>query len=406
MTLNRYRRLLVIVVSVAALLGVSLTAGADQILVSDIFYDTFMVDALDDLSAQTGIPIVADSTVSGFVTMELFDVPLEDALRRLCIPFGFTFKYMEDGYYLVGAAETTNPTFWLLSEVAVVGTSYLKADVVSRLLSDFYSPFLRVDSQTNSIVVTASPEIIERVQRDIERIDVPIPQVLLEVVVTELSDGGRKALGTDWQWNMAEQAQTPAGALSFTAQTLSTIFGYTYPNGIHQFLLSLKSLVEQSEARIHANPRIVTLNGHEAEIFLGQEQSYLVLAEAEAGLTAQRQRVLVRTGVTLKFLPHISPQGDITVKIEPEVSSVMGLNSAGFPIISSRRASTTIRVRDGEAFVLGGLLQEVETTTVSRVPILGDLPLIGKVFRTERTDRSDTEVVILVTPTIIKGEEG
>ncbi len=392
-------RLIAIVVLV--MLGLSSTlAVAEAPLVSNIFQETYIIDALNDISVQTGIPIVVDSSVSGFISAEFIDVPLEQALARICVPYGYTFKYMDDEYYLIGPAEPKTPTFPILSETGVVKMKHLKADTVSKLLSDAYKPYIKADGETNTITVTASPQFVERILKDISEIDAPIRQVMLEVLVTELSTNARKALGTDWQWDMKESTKEASGIIGFAASTLVSTLGFT-SNGTRPFLMSLKALVEKGEARVHANPKIVTLDGKPAEVFLGDEQTYIVLTDSDQGSTVTRQRVIVKTGVNLKFLPYISPDGEITLTIEPEVSSTTGLNRDGFPIVSSRKASTTIRVRDGETFILGGLIHQSETNSVGRVPILGDLPLLGKLFRSERFEIAETEVVIMVTPVII-----
>lgn len=374
--------------------------ASEQPLVTNIFYDTFVVDALSDISVQTGIPIIADTTVSGFITLDLIDVPFEEALARVCIPLGLTFRRMSEGYYLVGAATVDNPTFALLSDIRVVKMRYQKAEAVARLLVESYKPFVKVDSETNTIVITASPELIERIESDIARIDRPIRQVMLQVLVTELSEGARQQLGTDWQWHSNESVGDIAGALNFTAGVLTTALGFGAV-GIDDFLVALKAEVENGRARIHANPRIVAMDGKSAEVFLGEEQQYVVFIESESGQSVTRQRVIAKTGVSLKFTPQISDEGDITITVEPEVSTVTGANKEGFPIIASRSAKTTVRVRDGETFVLGGLVSESSVDSVAKVPLLGDLPLLGKLFRSERTSSSETEVVIMVTPVIL-----
>ncbi len=377
-----------------------------DILVSDMYYDTFLLDAINDLSVQSGIPIIADSTVSGFVTMEFVDLPLPDALRRLCVPYGFTFRWMPEGYYLVGAADVNNPTFGLLSEIEVFKTNYVPATTVARMLSNFFQPFVKVDEVLNTLVVTGSPEMLQRVASDIARIDTPVRQVIMEVLVVELTDDARRALGTEWHWELTKPKGEPAsGALELVVGALraTSSFSYQFPAGIAGFLLSLKPMVESGAASIHANPRIVAMDGHEADIFLGQEQSYIVESETAAGAIV-RQRVVIQSGVILNFPPQIAPNGEITVRIAPEVSSTVGFNQDGFPIVSSRRANTTVRVRDGETFVLGGLLHEFESTTVGKVPLLGDIPLLGKLFRTERKEASETEVIIMITPYIIDSE--
>lgn len=389
-----------IVAVVIAVLGTC--QASDQPLVTNIFYDTFVIDALSDVSVQTGIPIIADTTVSGFVTLDLVDVPFEEALNRICIPLGLTYRLMDGGYYLVGAATTDNLTFALLSDIHVVKVRYQNADTVSRLLTESYKPFVKVDSETNTIVITASPEMIARIQSDIAMIDRPIRQVMLQVLVTELSDGARKALGTEWQWESSKPSSNVEGALSFTAGVLTTALGYG-PTSISDFLVALKAEVQKGKAEIHANPRIVTLDGKPAEIFLGEEQQHIVLVESESGQSISRQRIVAETGIRLKFTPRISDEGEITISVEPEVSIVTGTNKEGFPIIASRRASTTVRVRDGETFVLGGLVSEINVKSTTKVPLLGDLPLLGKLFRSENSSSTETEILIMVTPVILDG---
>lgn len=387
--------------------GINITAQEaeelEEILVNNIFYDTFIMDALSDLSAQTGVPIIADNTVSGFVTMELVDLSLEDALQRLCIPGGYTYRWMEGGFYLIGAAEVNNPTFERLSETEVVKTKYLKAIMVSSLISDAYNNFIKVDEGTNSLVITASPELIDRIKRDIKEIDMPVKQVMLEVLVTELSANARKSLGTNWQWNINEKVGKATGIFeNFAARTLSATLGFSQPSAVGQFFLQLQALAEDGEVDIHANPRIVAMDGKTAEIFLGEEQNFIIYTGDND--SASRRTIMVKSGVSLYFLPHISPDNKITLEIKPEVSFATGVNNDGFPIISTREANTTIRVEDGETFVLGGLLQQFEDKTMKGIPFLRDIPLLGKMFRSERSEKVETEVVIMVTPKIIEGE--
>lgn len=398
-------RTFVLVVILTMLLA-SPTLAQDDVLVSNIYYDTYILDALSDIAIQAGIPIIADSTASGFVTTEFQDLPLEAALSRICVPLGLTYRYMPEGYYLVGAADLKNPAFGLLSETEVFKTSYLKAETVARLLSDYYKSFVKVDPTLNTLVVTGSPEMLARISSDIARIDTPIRQVMLEVLIIELTDDARKALGTEWQWQGTKSKTDSSSELGLVVSALRSVssIAYDFTSGIASFLLSLRPMVEEGKAKIHANPRIVAMDGHQADIFLGQEQSYIVETES-AGGNLSRQRIIIKSGVTLNFLAQISPYGDITVKVEPEVSQITGFNQDGYPIVSSRRANTTVRIRDQETFVLGGLVNEFESSTIGKVPILGDIPLIGKLFRTERNERNETEVIIMVTPHIIEGDE-
>lgn len=404
--LSKPLRSLLVVALLLLMVVTPVLAEHEDVLVTDMYYDTYILDAINNLSIQSGISIIADSSVGGFVTLEFEDIPLEDALSMICVPFGLTYKYMPGGYYLVGAAKVDNPTFAILSDTVLYKTHYVKAETVARLLSDYYKPFVKVDNTLNTLVVTGSPEMLTRIASDIERIDTPIRQVMLEVLIIELTDDARKALGTEWQWQGTKSETTSTGEVGLVVSALraASTIAYDYTAGIAKFLLSLKPMVEEGKAKIHANPRIVAMDGHQADIFLGQEQSYIVETESSGG-NLSRQRIIIKSGVTLNFLAQISPHGDITVKVEPEVSQITGFNQDGYPIVSSRRANTTVRIQDQETFVLGGLVNEFESSSIGKVPLLGDIPLIGKLFRTERNERSETEVIIMVTPHIIEGDE-
>jgi|LSQX01.3.fsa_nt_gb type IV pilus assembly protein PilQ len=404
--LNKFLRSLLIVAMSLLVAVMPVLAEHEDVFVSDMYYDTYILDAFNNLSIQSGVSIIADSSVGGFITLEFEDIPLEDALTMICVPFGLTYKYMPGDYYLVGAAKVDNPTFAILSDTEVFKTHYVKAETVAKLLSDYYKPFVKVDGTLNTLAVTGSPEMLERISSDIARIDTPIRQVMLEVLIIELTDDARKALGTEWQWEGTKSKTDSSSELGLVVSALRSVssIAYDFTSGIASFLLSLRPMVEEGKAKIHANPRIVAMDGHQANIFLGQEQSYIVETESASG-NLSRQRIIIKSGVTLNFLAQISSHGDITVKVEPEVSQITGFNQDGYPIVSSRRANTTVRIADQETFVLGGLVNEFESSSVGKVPILGDIPLIGKLFRTERNERNETEVIIMVTPHIIEGDE-
>lgn len=399
-------RSLLLVVCLFAIMVAPVLAEHEDVLVSDMYYDTYILDAINNLSVQSGISIIADSSVGGFITLEFQDIPLEDALSMICIPFGLTYKYMPDGYYLIGAARIDNPTFAVLSDTKIYKTHYIAAKTIADLLSDYFRPFVKVDNVFNTLVVTGSPEMIERIFADIASIDTPVRQVMLEVLIIELTDDARKALGTEWQWQGTKSKTESTGELGLVVSALRSVanIAYDYTAGIASFLLSLKPMVEEGKAKIHANPRIVAMDGHQADIFLGQEQSYIVETESSGG-NLTRQRIIIKSGVTLNFLAQVSEHGDITVNIQPEVSQITGFNQDGYPIVSSRRANTTVRIEDKETFVLGGLVNEFESSSIGKIPLLGDIPLIGKLFRTEKNEKSETEVIIMVTPHIIGGAE-
>ena len=154
-----------------------------------------------------------------------------------------------------------------------------------------------------------------------------------------------------------------------------------------------------------ANPKIATLNGHEANILVGSRIPFVVTGTAFAGggaapvQTVQKEEV----GIKLRITPLINADGFITTTISPEVSSVIAFRGPNndLPEVSTRQATTTVRLKDGNAVIIGGLLSEEKTTTVTKVPILGDIPGLGLLFQHHSIISSKKDLVIEVTPKIL-----
>ena len=381
----------------------------EQVLITNVFYETDLREALAAISGQSGINIIADQTVSGFITMELLDVPFEEALRRILAPMGFTFRKMVD-YYLVGAAYPDNPSFPLLSVTEKVVPNYLKAKSVPGLLSTFYQPFIHVDIDANILTITASPEILQRIKQDLAKIDVPPRQVMIEALITELSNEARKSLGMDLGW-LGTKGGRKLDVIFPVANLLDTSFRVTYekPHAevegwVGEFKGTVQALFEDGKINIRANPRVATIEGRAATIMIGKEQ-YYVIATTGTGVGYYGQLERVPVGVSLTIVPYVSDKGEITVEIQPEVSDVVGATSeGGLPVVSKRAVSTKIRVKDGETIVIGGLLQKNESMIKRKIPLLGDIPILGYLF--SKTDKriEEIETVVFITPRILSDE--
>jgi len=379
----------------------------EQPLITNVFYETDLREALAAISGQTGISIIADQTVYGFITLELTDVPFEEALRRVLGPMGFTFRKMV-GYYLVGAPYPDNPSFPLLTVTEKIVPNYLKAKSVSGLLSSFYQPFISVDTETNILSITASPEILQRIKQDLAKIDVPPRQVMIEALVTEFSKDARKSLGIDVGW-FGEKSGRDLDVFFPVGDLLDSTLGIRYirPDAklegwVGEFKGTVKALIQDGKINIRANPRVATIEGRAATIMIGKEQYYVIVTGPERYGTLER----VPVGVSLTIIPYISDRGEITVEIQPEVSDVVGVGATGLPVVSKRAVSTKIRVKDGETIVIGGLLQKNESIVKRRIPLLGHIPILGLLFSSTEKRVDELETVIFITPHILAEDVG
>lgn len=407
---ERAGRILALAVVVAlALLAASWSAAAQEsglmisepmdVLVTNVFFDTFIVDALSDLSMQTGIPILADTTVGGFVTVEFFDVPLPVALEQLLLPGGYTYKWM-NGYYLVGSARRDSPLFHVLSVTERVELKNVRAEDVPAMLALPFRDLVRPDPATNSVIVTGDAAVVERILADIALIDVPPHQIVIDALITEVSEQGRKALGLDWTWT--EEVPASQRVTRVGVQQLVGTIGYSL-NGVDALLMQLRSVVERGDAKIRANPSLVALEGQPASMFVGRTTYYRIVTGSEQAPTTRLEAI--QAGVSLNLLARVADDGTIVLQITPSVEDVQGFGTDDMPVVGTRRVQTTVRVKDGETIVIGGLLQEREVETRSGIPLLGNLPILGRLFSNTRTTSEETEVLIFITPRILRDGE-
>src|SRR5690606_30718183 len=377
-----------------------------ELRVDNIFFDTFIRDALADISLQTGVPIVADTTVTGFVTLELVDVPLPVALEQLLWPAGYTFRWM-DGYYLVGSADQQSPLYHVLSVSRRVKLEHAVAEEVRQALPQAFRDRTQADPATNSLVVTAAEGVVERIVEEIRRLDQPPYQLRIDALVTEINSHGRRTLGLDWSWLDDQRRGIGKGSPADIGNLAGNVLGLSFVLDMRDFLINLRHAMEQGDATIRANPSVVTLEGKPASLFVGNV-TYYVMSAGEGAQTTISRLEAIEAGVTLEILARVSDDGVIVLEVAPSVSDVQGsaIQDGTLPVIGRRQVKTTVRVRDGETLALGGLLQQREVEQRTRVPILGDLPIFGRLFSSTRRSQEETEVLVFITPHILRDGEG
>ncbi len=278
----------------------------------------------------------------------------------------------------------------------VIYLNYANADDVVNMMGELVSPdAIKVDKRLNALVVTATPDVIETVKNFVEAVDVPEPQVQLNLLVISISENGQKQLGIEWQ-----------RAVNFTAQETDNA-GNTGPFanwGIQfftrsgfQFQNALKFLVDRSLASILASPYISTVNGKKAEIHIG-ERIPIVYFDPRAGMF---QAQYTNVGIILSITPYISHNKYVTLDLQPSVSEP-GEFIQQYPRIQERSARTTVRVKSGDTVVIGGLIRQNDSETWKKVPFLSNIPILGEFFKSREKSKQKTELVIAVTPIVLQ----
>nr|MDP9105952.1 hypothetical protein [Candidatus Eremiobacteraeota bacterium] len=265
-------------------------------------------------------------------------------------------------------------------------------------------PDLRVTvpNGTQQLILTGSPQSIRAGRELIAELDVVPQSVVLDTEILELDENSSKnlglQLGNSVQSTFTEQ-QPPLDANNNPTRLIGIQpFGRSPIN----FTATLNLLISRGNARVLADPRITTLSGRTATIRAGDTLSILTTTGGGTGTIATQQLQSFQTGVTLDITPIVTNNGELTVALHPVVNSLTGFFN-NVPEISTRDTQTTVHLRDNETLVIGGLIQENSQHTENKIPLLGDIPLIGRVFRNQNNTSTRNELIIVVTPHIING---
>lgn len=263
------------------------------------------------------------------------------------------------------------------------------------------SDHIAVDRRLNAIVLSGSPDEIAALKAAIAKIDVPLPSVMLECEVVELSQTAAHDLGLDLA---ANGSGSPIITSSGTVQniTSTTPDAHAYHAA---FQANLFASIAHGGGKILATPRILALNGTPAQILTGDALPIITTTLTPSNPPILTQTVnYVAVGVNLQIQPRITLDDFVTSHIFAEVSSVTAFvptQQGNVPQISLRQASTNATVADGQAFVVGGLLKDEEISTMSKIPVLGDLPILGGLFRVRHDSNTKTNLYIIITPHIV-----
>ncbi|MBV8353720.1 MAG: type II secretion system protein GspD, partial [Candidatus Eremiobacteraeota bacterium] len=237
---------------------------------------------------------------------------------------------------------------------------HLRATDAMRLLKGFLTDgSVAADDRQNAILVTGTTEVVAAARALLVEIDRPAAQVLFEVKVIDVTPQ-----------NDVSNVGVQFGGVDFTGEPLTGSTTYAFARNSLQINARLNFLVSRGNAKILATPRLVTLNNREASLLIGQTYP-IIYFDIRSG---NQQIQNIDIGVKLRMTPTIGADGSITAELHPEYSEIQSFVQ-NYPIVANRKIDSTLHVRDGETIVLGGLLRDVSAETVTKLPILGNIPV-------------------------------
>jgi len=347
-------------------------------------------ELFSSFAAQTKLQIIVDDTVKRLITIHILDKPARELLNNIVDAYGFSCADV-DGVTIISEGIPKSPSSYLLSDIASVTTKYVDPSQAVQLLPVFLQGQVKINGDGNAVVLSGPKPVLDKFRRDIEQFDIPAAQIMLDVNVVEFTDVDTDTFSAMLGYSNGKIGMTTdalTGQMTLNALT-------TLPT---DFTARLQALVETQHARVRANPRVATLSGQASSIFIGQQQ-YL---STPVNMPGQGNSNYIDAGVSLSMTPLTGGEGEIILDLNEEISTLSAPDViTGLPTKTTRTARTNIRVHDGQTAVIGGL-QQLETRSVEKaIPILGGLPIIGKLFRSRATEKTNVNLAVFITARLL-----
>lgn len=369
------------------------------------FSDAPLKSVLDVMSRQAGINVYYDREVRPDIRVTIFarNTTVEDALRLALATNQLEYKVLNGHSVLVYPASAQKIKQY---QALAVRSFYLaNADVKSvanTLKAIVKARDLVIDERLGLIFMRDTPQALRLAERIIALQDLGDPEVMLEVEILEVRRARLLELGVQWP---AQLSLSPlqSGTTPLTLRELGRITSATTQARVGEMAITASK--NDGDVKLLANPRIRVRNRERARIQIGERLPIMTTTATSNGFLSESVNYL-DVGLKLEVEPDARPNDEVAIRINLEVSSkgqqVMSKNGTNAYQIGTRSASTSLRLQDGETQVLAGLIQDSDRQNASKIPLLGDIPLLGRLFGFQRDDKERTEILLSITPRILR----
>ncbi len=433
------KRFIVCAVALSFLLGIASLGAQSSALRRPVTLNSMdepLSSVLSTLArlSNTNIVLATDQTGGADkeqkrVTVSVKDVPIETAISLVARSAGLSYRIYGDNTFLVGTKQNIMEESGERNNIIYLNN--LDAAKVSKALENTDGVVVPLEGQ-NAIMVYGNTDTFDSIQELVNRIDVAQKQIEIRVRLIEVSLSDSKKYGIDWSrlnhltTILAEDPINADGAgLPYNYTDLTGYLPHGDPtdfqvlpdqqyfqriNGLKDighfsrqltsFDITIDWLLDNNAAKLLTDTRVTALNGVEASIHIGEVVPFVV-TNNENQIQVEREQV----GIMLKVVPTVNDIGQITAQISPEVSSVIDLVGGYVPRTKVRRISSTVTVPNEHKIIVGGLLNSQITQRTSKLPLLGDLPFIGKLFQHRYEMVENTDLIMEITPRLITADQ-
>lgn len=429
--IKKYLILLVVILGIICSNIVSVSANELEAVDVDIR------NLLTSIALANNLNIVISDEVQGNVSVKLSNINAQDMIKIIVANNNYTYQFKDNVIYISKGDKDIN--------LYTVQINYLELDKIAQTINLMLTGNLTdkiddkdkktainnkvmIDESENTISFYGTLKQYEQIKNFLQEQDKPQKQVSLEAKVTAIQKDAAKDLGVSWEWS--KLPQSPEHEITYDTVKHTVInedgskeeitdylpvdevtrkwnddenipgvirFGKGVDGYPYEFYYAAKidALISDGKANILARPNITTIQGKEAVINIGSEVPVPTVSTTNSTTTTSIK--YREAGIILKCTPRVNEDGIITVKVHTEVSSPMYVEDMKAYRFQKRSADTIVRLKDGQTMVIGGLIGSDEAKQMSKIPFLGDIPILGNLFKHIQKSKSDTEVMIFLT---------
>jgi len=386
-------------------------------------------NVLRTLSAKAGINLILGDEVTGKVTVNLKGVSYEEAMQLIAESKGYA--YVKDKNIVKVKSKESLETEAV--EMRVYTLAYAKAEDIKKTLDPVLTKQgkIQIDPRSNTLVLSDTPSSLSKVTKLIEQLDTQTPQVLIEAKFVEITKNPKKDLGVNWSDTLLNHQiklrqpdpNKPITDLTTPPNPSPTEFSKSLSGGpwsMPTMILDAGAagvvfsyLSQDTDTELLANPRVVTTDNNKARISIATQFPIPNFSFSEQTASLQINGFEYKDiGIILNVLPRINKNDFVTLEVSPEASSSTenatlqsgGGSAVQIPIINTRTATTTVLIKSGNTLAIGGLMRQDLSDSYTKVPLMGDAPLIGPFFRSKSLSKTKRDLLIFLTPTIVRGD--
>ena len=294
---------------------------------------------------------------------------------------------------------------------SVSGLAKANSDLVGQV-------YVVAEPDTNSLLITTSSKYQTRVKDMIAQLDRDVPQVLIKVLVAEVTHTDSSDIGIEYSiLNKRPSGNGATGGSDMAiASAISNAVATGTPGGLvasvveSNFTMALKALATNGKLDVLSRPSILASDNQLASILVGQSVPFITSSNITSNGNVVNSVTYQDVGIILNVTPHINPDGLVIMDVAPEISQVSSQTvtiqeGVKVPVIDKRSAQSRVAIKDGQTIIIGGLMQDRVTDTVSKIPLLGDIPWLGELFKSTTKKKEKTELLIFLTPLVARQPE-